>query len=270
MSTPSPLLNFDDPPVVETVLGVEFASLDRWSIPHFGLFWNEIRSEYPRHVVQAASETLPERFGEERTKPQGIRIELLTQPRMRCWFHDASESRLIQVQSDRFAHNWRKRGPTEEYPRYDTIRPRFEAEWRRFCAFVEREQLGEPSVSQCEVTYVNQIEQGPAWSSLGDLSKVVTFWTKYNSEQLPEPEGILTRTTHILPNLKARFYVELQHAVRADLKEVLQLSLTVRGRPTSGRLGDVLSWMDEARKAIVLTFVDLTTPRMHQLWKRRS
>ena len=42
------LPSFDAPPVNETVLGVEFTPLAKWSIPHFGLFWSRIRDEYPR------------------------------------------------------------------------------------------------------------------------------------------------------------------------------------------------------------------------------
>ena len=38
---------FKRPPVAETLLGVQFAPLRSFSIPHFGLYWARIRSDYP-------------------------------------------------------------------------------------------------------------------------------------------------------------------------------------------------------------------------------
>ena len=30
---------FDRPPVVETAFSIEFTPLERWLVPHFGLYW---------------------------------------------------------------------------------------------------------------------------------------------------------------------------------------------------------------------------------------
>src|SRR5918912_130133 len=38
---------FDNPPVIETAVGVEFSPLQKWSIPHYGLFWHHIKADYP-------------------------------------------------------------------------------------------------------------------------------------------------------------------------------------------------------------------------------
>ncbi len=40
------LPKFDKPPVVEMVIGVEFSELPNWILPHFGLFWGQVRNEY--------------------------------------------------------------------------------------------------------------------------------------------------------------------------------------------------------------------------------
>ncbi len=40
------LPDFDDPPIVESALSVEFATLAKWRIPHFGLFWHEIQTDF--------------------------------------------------------------------------------------------------------------------------------------------------------------------------------------------------------------------------------
>ncbi|MCE9577063.1 MAG: TIGR04255 family protein [Deltaproteobacteria bacterium] len=270
MTTERPLPKFANPPIVETVLGFEFSPI-RWSVPHFGLFWSEIRSQYPHHEVQPPLNSLIERFGNDRISPN-LQIQFLQHPLVRCWFVDPSNRRLIQIQQDRFIQNWRKQGPEDQYPHYEQIWPGFEKEWARFCAFSEREELGQPQVTQCEVTYVNQIERGAAWSSLNDLGDVVTFWKSTPaSSYLPAPEAVLAKIAFVIPRLAARLHVELQHALRTpDLTEVLQLSITVRGQPKSGSSADLNEWMGLAREVVVRSFVDLTTPRMHEIWKRSA
>ena len=73
-----------------------------------------------------------------------------------------------------------------------------------------------------------------------------------------------------MPEQDGRLHVDLQHAIRnVDLQEILQLTLTARGRPQGGTSADIVAWMDRARGWVVQGFADITTPRMHQLWKRK-
>lgn len=264
------LPSFDAPPVNETVLGVEFAPLPKWSIPHFGLLWGRIRDEYPRCDVKPPLARQDEIFGEARIPKLGLRsieLELLQQPEVRCWFQDADERRLLQVQADRFIHNWRKQGAPDVYPRYEKIRATFEREWARFQDFVAAEQLGPVSVGQCEVTYVNHFEKGREWTSLSDLPKVVTFW-KGSASTHPAPESVQAVMSFVRDSTRLR--VQLQHAMRNDLKEIVVLTLSARGKPQGDKPQDILRWMDAARAWIVNSFAEFTTSGMHELWKRRS
>ena len=265
----SDLPSFEAPPVSETLLGVEFAPLARWRIPHFGLFWHLIRDEYPRCDVKPSLAPQDEVFGEQSVPPlaRRIQLEFLQQPEVRCWFQDSGESRLLQVQSDRFIHNWRKQPSLDVYPRYGQVRSRFETEWMRFQEFLAAEKLGPATVAQCEVTYVNHFERGREWASLSDLSKVVTFWNGTSATH-PDPESVETVMSFVRGSTRLR--VQLQHAMRRDLAEIVSFSLSARGRPGGGQPKHILQWMDEARSWIVNSFAELTTPAMHQLWKRRS
>lgn len=265
------LPSFDAPPVTETVLGVEFAQLAKWSIPHFGLFWSRVRDEYPRCEVKAPLAQQEEKFGEEQRAMLGFRsiqFELLQQPEVRCWFHDASEHRLLQVQPDRFIHNWRKQGAPDVYPRYEKIRSIFEREWARFREFVQVEDLGPLAVHQCEVSYVNHLEQGREWNSLTELPEMVTFWKGCASTH-PAPESVQAVASFVRDSTRLR--IQLQHAIRStDLKEIIVFTLSARGRPQSTEPSAIVRWMDEARSWIVKSFDELTTPKMHQIWKRRT
>ena len=259
---------FDAPPVVETVIGVEFAPIEGWSIPHYGLYWNEIKDEYPRYEVQPELDSRIERFGQEVKQAGGVRVELRTVPHVRCWFHDASSTRLIQVQRDRLIHNWRGSG---DYPRYANIRPLFEREWQRFCGFTSANDMGRPRITQCEVTYVNHIVRGNGWTSLDQVSDVVTFCRPPGGALLPAPDALAAKQSFVLPDQRSRLHVELQHAIRnTDLAEVLQLSLSVRGHPEGNSDEDILAWLDYGHEWVVKSFAEVTSTKMHTLWKRSA
>ena len=113
MSNERRLPDFDEPPVIETVLGVEFAPLEKWSIPHFGLFWARIKDDYPHHQALPPISSRIEKFGAETKQPQPPKLELVSEISVRCWFVNTPKTRLIQVQNDRFVHNWRKTAQTE-------------------------------------------------------------------------------------------------------------------------------------------------------------
>src|SRR5262245_37109554 len=109
------LPDFAKPPVVETVLDVGFAPLPGWRIPHFGLFWQSIRDEYPTFRDQPPLLLERETFGKRQSQPLNLAFEFLNQPEARCWFEEKSGARLIQIQHDRFIHNWRKTEKQQEY-----------------------------------------------------------------------------------------------------------------------------------------------------------
>lgn len=267
------LPEFSEPPVIETLLGVQFSPLDAFTVPHFGLYWERIRDEYPKAEVQPPLRPIVERFGAEAQIGE-VRSEVafVTVPEVRCWFIDQSETRLIQVQRDRFIQNWRKVKGDEAYPRYRHLKPKFEEEWKRFCHFLGEEKLGDPGVDQCEVTYVNHIEIGRGLRSFGEIGAAVAYWSGTSfGDFLPAPETVSLNAQFVIPENRGRLYVAVRPAIRQrDPKEVLQLTLTARGRPQSSALEDIVKWFDLGHDWIVKGFTDFTTRRMHELWGRRT
>lgn len=267
-----PLPAFENPPVIETVLGVQFAPLESFTIPCFGLYWQRIRGRYPVQETQPALTRILEDFGTRLPVRPPLGIELVSQPEVRCWFIDASSTELIQVQRDRFIRNWRKVGDGDIYPRYERLKPQFEHDWAVFCAFLREFELGSPEVNQCEVTYINHFEIGRELDAYGEAHKVIRLLSsEARSEFLPGPEIVRINTTYMMADKKGRLHVELQPVIRRhDAREMLQLTLTARGRPASSRPKDVLEWFDMGHEWIVRGFTDLTTEAMHRLWRRTS
>ena len=265
-----PLPDFEDPPVIETVLGVQFAPLSAFSIPHLGLYWNRIRHDYPKSQVMPPLGAVFEEFGRHSTGPS-IGRELVSEPDVRCWFIDESTTQLIQVQKDRFIRNWRKVQHGDVYPRYEALKPRFKADWERFLRFLEEEGIGSPEVNQCEVTYINHMDMGKGWDSYGEIDKVVRLkLLSTPREFLPEPEKVNLHVRYLMPDKRGRLHVTFQPAIRRqDAKEIFQLEITARGRPAASSIDDILDWFDTAHEWIVRGFADLTTPEMHQVWRRK-
>lgn len=265
----NPTPKFGNPPVVETLLGVQFAPLASFSLPHFGLFWADIRGDYPHQETKPPLGPQFEEFGTGMLSPDAVRVMLLQDPEARCWFIDSSRSQLIQVQRDRFVRNWRKVTGQEAYPEYEYLKPRFEVDWRRFCDFLVNAGIETPEVNQCEVTYINHIPLGIGFESLGEIHKVLSVVAPPSVGFLPEPEVVTLNNRYLMPDKRGRLHVSVQPAVRKDDNQVvLQLTLTARGRPDTPGTDGVLRWFDIGHEWITRGFADLTTSEMHLLWRR--
>src|SRR6266850_6255748 len=93
------LPDYENPPVTEVVCGVLFKTLDGFRIPHFGLFWERCKTDYPSCQEVAPLMPLIERFGEEGTEEIQAFNDL---PLPRVWFLNNQDTGIIQLQRDRF------------------------------------------------------------------------------------------------------------------------------------------------------------------------
>ncbi len=261
MTAARTLPDFENPPAVETLMGVHFAPIEKWRGPYFGLFWSRIKKDYPRVELQPPIVAAP--------TPELI-VSGMELP-LRCWFFNQDETRLIQLQNNLFLHNWRKVGPSGKYLHYDDLRPLFEKEWQGFRNFLEDEALGAPGVQFCEVTYVNHIDRGSGWETFAELSELFPNWSPKTSENyLPSPELVAINASYALKGIEGRLQIIAQPAVRqTDAKETIQLTVTVRCKPSSSSNEEIYRCLDEARKWVVLGFTDFTSPRMHRIWGRK-
>jgi len=267
----SGLPDFANPPVDETALSIQFAPIVGFDVPHFGLYWARLRSEYPKLEIQPPIASVTEQF-EIGSTVRHVGFAFSETPEIRCWFLDESRNRLIQVQRDRLIHNWRKITGTETYPRYPTQRSTLEKEWQRFCVFLREEKLESPKVNQCEVTYVNHIEYDKGWKGYAELDKVVASLAtpKKKNRFLPDPERVNMQSTYRLENNAGRLHVAFVPVIRArDGQEVLQMTLTARGAPASSSMDDIFEWLDLGRKWVVRGFADFTSEEIHKVWGKQ-
>lgn len=272
--TPMSLPDFSSPPVIETVIGVEFSPLKNWGAQHLGLFWSKIREEFPQFETQPPLASSAEGNGEGAEIATSVIFKLLRKsPNLRGWYVNESETTLIQVQNDRFILNWRKVTGDHEYPRYEnTIRPMFWEYWDRFRAFLKAEGLGPPKVRLCEVSYVNHFLEGREWDSLEDLASIFDNWpAPLPFQSAAALTGVSATLSYEYPESRSRLAVQLESGKRRETdRRLLQLKLISRGAPESQDDPALEKQLDLGRHLVVNTFVEITSSQMHKLWGRKE
>ena len=275
LSRPADLPEFENPPVVEVALEVQFSELRGYRAVHAGILWSAVfRGAFPRFAEHPPLNPAFEAFGPH--SPAARRLEfkqLAGMPVPRLWFVNADETQLIQFQADRFVHNWRKTGSTGSYPRYESLKARFFEELDQIDAFLRREVIGKIEPNQCEITYVNSIRLDDGSDIRMRPEVALRSWSPVNpddsdpSATLPPVENATFSVRYIMQSNGepvGRLHVSAQPADGPTLR----LDLTARGAPSEPTFAAVANFLDQGREAVVRGFTALTTPDMHKAWRR--
>ena len=264
------LPSYAHPPVAEVVVGVQFAPIEELLASHVGLYWHSVRDRLPRAEEHAPVGHVVEQFQQEMGREP--RIEALTKPPLaRSWFLSDTGDTLVQLQRDRFLHNWRKTSPADVYPRYPSIKDTFFELWEGLLGFLKAEGLPSPRVDQCELTYVNHVRKGEPWQSVEDLGAVFSCFDWCPRESfLPVPEDMRWHMRFLLPEDRGRLYAEAIPARLVSEKiSIIRFSLTARGMPPGEADADAMAaWYDLAHEWIVKGFSDLVSEGTDGIWKR--
>ncbi len=267
--TPERRPSFARPPLIEVVCGVLYRQLDAFLIPHFGLLWREkYRDEYPSFREVDPLIPVIERFGDGAAEERSL-IDFSPLPRL--WFVEGRENSILQVQRDRFHHNWRKVRPADESPRYTRIIELFFDRLQRFEAFLREHELPAVEPRQYELTYINHIPQGEGWESLAEVGRVFPdfSWRPDVGRAVPSPSGINWNTSFDFPNKTGRLRVTITYATsRADKRPLLTMELTARGFDGDKSPEGMRNWFDRAHESIVSTFVEMTSREIREnVWR---
>lgn len=270
-------LSFESPPIAEVALSVQFEPLARLHAVHLGLLWERFRDQFPGTEEQPPLPHVIEQFGGLVPTDAGLQIEFTGVPTIpRCWFLDSSGTELIQVQQDRLVVNWRRGDADEPYPQFSHVRQLFAETLDTFLAFLKENQLGALKPDQCEITYIDHIEQTGVWERHGQLDRVLSFWKQMESDDLlPELEAAVIRMRFIIPGTDhtplGRLYVDVQPGFRrTDRKPIFVMNSVARGRPEGEDRDDILAFFDAAHEWVRRGFLGLTSPEMQRVWRRQD
>ncbi|MBX9569561.1 MAG: TIGR04255 family protein [Candidatus Obscuribacterales bacterium] len=272
LTTDSPS-DFEDPPLVEVACSVQFDKLFGLRSFQMMKFGEKFEKQFPR--VEEKPILIPnyETFGSGMENPR-VEVTYTDIPDPpRYWFVSKSGTEMIQIQQDRFIHNWRKVKGNEDYPRYESVKAQFEDNLSSFCQYLDQQAVGAFEPNLVELTYVNAIPKGKPWGALNDIGKMFMLSRESHEERMDtEPESINYSEQHVIEDAGqqiGRIYINLINGKRADKSEVLRLTLTARGIPLGGRnLEGVLRFLDLGNVILGRAFVAFTNPEMHKMWKR--
>lgn len=260
------LPDYERPPVVETVLGVQFEPLPKMRNAHLGAFWRTLPSEWNSIEDAPSLEPQSEIFSDA---PDwgGLRFRLTQDLSSRLQIRNETGNRMIQVQNGRLHINWLGHD-NNEYVRYRQVKADFDSILKQLECFVVQEGLGDLRPNQWEVTYINRIPRGTVWETPED-------WTFFH------PLGDVTRLSSVklesfggewhyeIPARRGRLHIQFQHVRKPGQSpdESIVINLTARG----GVGGDenVTNWsngLDVGHETIVTTFKEIMSDSANQFW----
>lgn len=270
MGTPK----FDNPPVVETIIGVHFSPVRKIRNAHLGLFWRELGSEnWPSIDEASLVEPDIERFDEGLPlNLRNISFQVATKGipnRLRIWNRD--QDRMIQIQNDVLRYNWLGHKEEKKYPEFDNVKPEFDKSLSKLNCFIDKNKLGEIQPIQWEIVYINHLEKDTVWRAPQDLGSVfpglLGSLPPISTTDTPL-ESMSGQWCYVIGEQKGRLRIGLRHARKAKNQEVIVFSLTARG-PASNEQ-EIHEGIELGHETIVRAFKELTSPEAHQYWQLRN
>jgi len=270
--TKTSLPKFDSPPVIETVLSVQFSQIPNFSSAHAGWFWkNYLDPSWDQVKSSSRIGDQFERFGDNSVWRLESGFTIQAQPMAeRLQIIKSENQRMIQVQDNRFIHNWRK-SESGDYPSYKKLLPEFKENFSKFQQFTSDSDNPDLELNQWEVTYVNHLPKGELWNSATDWVKICPNF----DVMVTDIPGLVIDNfrgswSFVINKNQGRLHVDMKHARLVDESgpEILMLQLTARG-PVNKNIG-LWAGFDIGHEAIVRSFADITSPEYHKIWGRRK
>jgi uncharacterized protein (TIGR04255 family) len=271
---PPELADFKAPPVTEVVVGVQFNSLERFLSPHLGLVWERFKRDFPGIEERPPLAPSFETFGPQPQLLPAISMQIATGADIpRVLFVNADRTQVLQVQKDRFLHNWRKVESGGEYPRFEQMLATFEQGFDTFSGVIANEHIGTIVPNQCEVSYINQIPVPSGADLYGVFGRVFAQPAeKMILDDLGTPEDLRFLLRYVIRDHEqkpiGRVIASAEPALRTDGVMIIQLTMTARGKPRTADMPGVIEFLEHGRLHLIRAFVKLTSREMQAEWGR--
>ena len=259
-TTAQSTIKYENPPINEIVCGILFDSIQRLRAGHLGLLWQRFRSEFPNIEDQ----NLIAPVSEKDLNPDKPSLP-------RVWFVQEDENELIQVQFNRFVHNWRKRRPDDDYPGYEKVVGNFEQYLLRFQEFLVDEELGNLAPNRYELTYIDHILLNEGWETLNHIERVFPSLISLEAHKIlsADVREINWQMVFGLPKDLGILQLSIRNAQRvSDNRPLLNVEFSAVSNEPYQPMRD---WFDSAHEVISNLFSQLVSNEIQEkFWGKKS
>ncbi len=254
-------VKYKNPPINELIIGAYFDQpLAPLRAEHIGLFWSEVRSEFPR-IQQQPELALP--IVGTLSFQIGFTDEPYPMPRF--WLVSEDETILLQIQKNAFLLNWRKRN--SECPHFENVKLFFDKYLDIYSIFLKKELGVElPSLQIAELTYSNILESTEYWRDVGDTTRLIPA-ISIPDPGLPiegKPDFNYLTAYKLAPDLSLNVAVRSGRKASEAGKPVLVFELRALGALRAVSKRDADAWYGRAHDAIGRCFTSMTSPDIQQ------
>lgn len=265
MKRPSFLPEFENPPLDEVILGIQFDPISGFNSFAAYQIWEHLKNELPRIEEQPLLTPQFETFGGNPTQ-NGLKLQFGSgQPSSRFWFISQDENHLVQLQHDRILLNWRKRSEDDSYPRFENIRDIFSKNISDISNVIQENYDQILQINQAEVTYINLVD-------VDDFNNIGEWISTWRSPDF-DIEVINMFFAEAIKDKDSRSFARMHHEINSVFSQdgstkAFRIGLTFRGKPVGKNVDDAIDFITEGREKIVNRFTELTTEKAHKDWKR--
>lgn len=260
-------VHFQNSPLVEVMCDVQFDEITSLQSAHIGLFWQKFKKTFPdtEQKPPLSSPTFKARKVNQ--------VEISFTPSLpRIWFFNKNnQSKLIQIQSDRFITNWRKFEEPGEYPHFNNVFSFFNeyySKWEHFCKSNLSEELKPLSY---ELKYVNHIPRGQGWMDFSDLSKIFPFFQFPKKNTGLKPQFLSHQDFFSVQDFSGIIQTSIKTAKLISTKEdliVFEIGIRVDLTEVDDKF-DLSDSFKESHNVLLKAFLDLTsTYAQSKIWVR--
>lgn len=253
------LPSFSNPPVVEVVFGIRFATSLPMQTRHLGQLWQELGDDYPQ-----TEDAFPLIDPEE----VPVKMSLIPALLRRIRAYSGDRQFLLQIQDTRLYVNWVKADAPVVYPRFEAVQSRFEAAWSGLLRFAEAQGLGELTPKRFELTYVNRIGTGGRVADIAEGYLKTLRFSDLKGEQFALPKALNATWKFDMPSHAGEGSITATDGAASGGPEGLVLTFACAGDPSE--VWDRAGWFAAAHTWIVRGFTELTTEKGHREWGREQ
>jgi uncharacterized protein (TIGR04255 family) len=264
------LPDFENPPVVEVILGVQFKPINGLRAFNVAHLLDIYHGDFSQLEEKEPLDPVQEKLSREPAS-QSLVFSIQTVPPLpRFWLKDEADNHLLQIQRNRFLRNWKsfEKDNKAEYPRYPNLKDSFKRDFDKFSQFISDNEMGSIHLEYAEISYVNYI-----WAPHNYSNPILKpFALNYSTGNIPELEEADLTLRYLLPDESGkpigRMHIRFEPRFK-NKQEIYQLMLTVRGEPAENSIDSVLKFMDAGHEAIVQGFEAVTNESWHKTWGKK-